>query len=58
MAAKKEATNASVEAHAKKLEMSANLIRRGIAKDFKEQEEEYIKIPPLYKSISAEFCLS
>lgn len=49
MAAKNEVTNASVEAHAKKLEMNANLIRRSIAKDFKEQEEEFVKIPPLYK---------
>lgn len=49
MAAKKEVTNASVEAHAEQLEMNANLIRRSIAKDFKEQEEEFVKIPPLYK---------
>ena len=49
MAILKKESEAAVEAEAIKLELSANLVRRQIAKEFKEQEREHIQIPPLYK---------
>lgn len=49
MAKKDEITNAVVEQEARRNEKSAELVRRQLAKDYREMEKIYVKIPPLYK---------
>ena len=50
MATKKDnISEASIELQARQNEKSAELARRQLAKDFREMEKVYVKIPPLYK---------